>query len=97
MSDFNTESFEIKAELSFREHIRQMKEILKREDYVPVPPAVMNDPYYKMTYLIKEEIRKHKWNQGTEERELNWEEAREEWTRKHEKNFTDYIDKMMQS
>jgi hypothetical protein len=31
---------------------------------VAVPPMMYSDPFYRITYHIKEEIRKHKWIEG---------------------------------
>jgi hypothetical protein len=41
-----------------------MRRILEREEYVEVPPAMYDDPFFRMTYLVKEEIRKYKWIEG---------------------------------
>jgi len=38
-----------------------------------------SDAFYRITYLIKEEIRKHKWIEGEKGRALSWPEARAEW------------------
>src|SRR5262245_13605312 len=38
-----------------------MRQILETEDHVAVPPMMYSDPFYRITYLIKEEIRKYKW------------------------------------
>ena len=57
-----------------------MREILETEEHVPVPPIIYSDPFYRITYLIKEEIRKYKWIEGEKGRKLSWERARQEWT-----------------
>jgi hypothetical protein len=41
-----------------------MRQILETEDHVAIPPMMYSDPFYRITYLIKEEIRKHKWVEG---------------------------------
>ena len=41
-----------------------MRQILEIEDHVVVPPMMYSDPFYRITYLIKEEIRKYKWIEG---------------------------------
>jgi len=38
-----------------------------------------SDPFYRITHLIKEEIRKYKWIEGEKGRKLSWERARQEW------------------
>jgi len=38
------------------------------------------DPFYRITYLIKGEIRKYKWIEGEKGRTLSWQQARSEWT-----------------
>jgi len=38
-----------------------MRQILETEDHLAVPAMMYADPFYRITYLIKEEIRKHKW------------------------------------
>ena len=42
------------------------------------PPMMYADPFYRITYLIKEEIRKYKWIEGEKGRPLSWPEARAE-------------------
>jgi hypothetical protein len=42
-----------------------------------------SDPFYRITYLIKEEIRKYKWIEGEKGRPLSWDQARTEWTEAH--------------
>ena len=37
-----------------------------------------SDPFYRITHLIKEEIRKYKWIEGEKGRKLSWERARQE-------------------
>src|ERR1700744_1291237 len=64
-----------------------MREILETEEHVPIPPMMYADPFYRITYLIKEEIRKYKWTEGEKGRKLSWEQARQEWTQGYpEKN-----------
>jgi hypothetical protein len=41
-----------------------MRQILETEEHVPIPPIMYSDPFYRITYLIKEEIRKYKWIEG---------------------------------
>jgi len=36
-------------------HYTGMREILETEEHVPVPPIMYSDPFYRITYLIKEE------------------------------------------
>jgi hypothetical protein len=73
----------------------QMREILETEEHVPIPPMMYSDPFYRITYLIKEEIRKYKWIEGAKGRELSWERARQEWTdaylEKYEKFLMDTL------
>jgi len=57
-----------------------MRQILETEDHVAVPPMMYADPFYRITYRIKEEIRKHKWIEGEKGRRLSWAQARAEWT-----------------
>ena len=68
-----------------------MRHILATEDYVQIPPDLYSDPFYRITYLIKEEIRKYKWTQGEEGRKLSWEQARSEWTRAHRAEFEKFL------
>lgn len=74
-----------------------MREILKTEDYVPVPPMMMQDPFYRMTYIMKEEIRKYKWIEGEKGRRLTWEEACEEWMAKHRNAFDKFVSETIRS
>src|SRR5271157_5392022 len=36
-----------------------MRQILETEEHVPIPPIMYSDPFYRITYLIKEEIWKY--------------------------------------
>ena len=68
-----------------------MRDILKTEDYVPVPPMMLSDPFYRMTYLVKEEIRKYKWTEGEKGRQLTWDDAREEWMNTHRERYEAFV------
>ncbi len=68
-----------------------MREILKTEDYVPVPPMMMGDLFYRITYIMKEEIRKHKWIEAEKGRLLTWDEACKEWMSKHQDEFEQFL------
>jgi hypothetical protein len=57
-----------------------MRQILETEEHVQIPPVLYTDPFFRITYLIKEDIRKYKWIQGEKGRKLSWEQARQEWT-----------------
>jgi hypothetical protein len=68
-----------------------MRQILETEQYVQVPPMMLSDPFYRITYLIKEEIRKYKWIEGEKGRSLSWEEARKEWMEKHREKYEEFL------
>jgi hypothetical protein len=68
-----------------------MREILETEEHVPVPPIIYSDPFYRITYLIKEEIRKYKWIEGEKGRKLSWERARQEWTDAYREKFEKFL------
>src|SRR5215468_10929161 len=68
-----------------------MRQILEVEEHVTVPPMMYADPFYRITYLIKEEIRKHKWIEGEKGRQLSWKEARAEWTEAHRKQYERFL------
>jgi hypothetical protein len=68
-----------------------MRQLLATEEHVQVPPALYSDPFYRITYLIKEEIRKHKWIEAEKGRALSWEQAREEWTNEHRTQFEKFL------
>lgn len=68
-----------------------MRKILETEDYVAVPPQVLADPFYRITYLIKEEIRKYKWIEGEKGRSLSWDEAKREWSEKHQDAYEQFL------
>lgn len=61
--------------------------ILSTEDYVPVSPDMMADPFYRIAYLIKQEIRKYKWIEAENGNPMSWEEARKSWSDQY---FTSY-------
>jgi hypothetical protein len=52
---------------------------------------VYSDPFYRITYLIKEEIRKYKWIEGEKGRKLSWEQARKEWTDAHREKYEKFL------
>jgi hypothetical protein len=68
-----------------------MRQILETEQYVQVPPMMLSDPFYRITYLIKEEIRKYKWLEGEKGRQLAWEQARHEWTQQHAEKYESFL------
>ena len=68
-----------------------MRQILEVEERVMVPPMMYADPFYRITYLIKQEIRKHKWIEGEKGRHLSWPQARAEWTRAHRKEYEKFL------
>jgi len=68
-----------------------MRQILEIEDHVVVPPMMYSDPFYRITHLIKEEIRKYKWIEGEKGRVLSWAEARAEWTEEHREKYEKFL------
>ena len=68
-----------------------MREILEIEEHVPIPPMMYSDPFYRITYLIKEEIRKYKWTEGEKGRKLSWEQARKEWTDAYQEKYERFL------
>ena len=57
-----------------------MRQILETEEHVQIPPVMYSDPFYRISYLIKEEVRKYKWFEGEKGRKLSWKQALQEWT-----------------
>jgi hypothetical protein len=68
-----------------------MRKILETEQYVQVPPMMLSDPFYRITYLIKEEIRKYKWTEGEKGRQLSWDQALKEWTSQHQAQYERFL------
>ena len=68
-----------------------MRQILETEEHVAIPPLMYSDPFYRITYLIKEEIRKYKWIEGEKGRKLSWERARQEWTDAYREKFEKFL------
>jgi hypothetical protein len=68
-----------------------MQQILETEDHVAIPPMMYSDPFYRITYLIKEEIRKYKWIEGEKGRPLSWDQARTEWTEAHREEYEKFL------
>lgn len=64
-----------------------MNKILETEEYVHVSNDVKATLEYKIAYAVKEEIRNHKWNQGTQGNILTWDEAMDEWMIEHYEKF----------
>jgi hypothetical protein len=68
-----------------------MRQILETEEHVQVPPILYSDPFYRITHLIKEEIRKYKWIEAEKGRGLSWEQARAEWTGAHREKYEKFL------
>src|SRR5580692_8128248 len=68
-----------------------MRQILETEEYVQIPPVLYSDPFYRITYLIKEEIRKYKWMEGERGRKLSWEQARQEWVDAYREKYEKFL------
>jgi hypothetical protein len=68
-----------------------MRQILETEGYVEIPPVVYSDPFYRITYFIKEEIRKYKWIEGEKGRKLSWEQARQEWSDSYREKYEKFL------
>jgi hypothetical protein len=68
-----------------------MRQILETEEYVQIPPLLYSDPFYRITYLFKEEIRKYKWLEGEKGRKLSWEQALQEWTDAHRETYEKFL------
>jgi hypothetical protein len=68
-----------------------MRQILETEEHVQIPPQMYSDPFYRITYLIKEEIRKYKWTEGERGRKLSWEQARQEWIDAYRDKFEKFL------
>lgn len=68
-----------------------MRKILETEEHVQIPPALYSDPFYRISYLVKEEIRKYKWFEGEKGRKLTWERARQEWTDAHRPKYEKFL------
>jgi hypothetical protein len=68
-----------------------MRQILETEDHIAVPPMMYADPFYRITYLIKEQIRIHKWLEGEKGRQLSWERARDEWIKAHREQYERFL------
>ncbi len=68
-----------------------MRKILETEEHIPIPPVMYSDPFYRITFLIKEEIRKHKWIEGEKGRKLSWKEALQEWRSSHQESYEKFL------
>ncbi len=68
-----------------------MRNVLETEQYVEVPPFMYSDPFFRITMLIKEEIRKYKWTEGEKGNPMTWNQARDEWTRNYRDKFEKYL------
>jgi hypothetical protein len=68
-----------------------MRQILDSENYVQVPPMMFADPFYRITYLIKEEIRKFKWIEAEKGRALSWDQARDEWLEQYKPKYEKFL------
>ena len=68
-----------------------MRKILETEEHVQIPPLLYSDPFYRISYLVKEEIRKYKWFEGEKGRKLTWERARQEWTDAYREKYEKFL------
>jgi hypothetical protein len=68
-----------------------MHQLLATEARVQVPPMLYSDPFYRITCLIKDEIRKYKWIEAEKGRALSWEQACRQWTDAHRENFEKFL------
>jgi hypothetical protein len=68
-----------------------MRQILEIEEHVQIPPVMYSDPFYRISYLIKEEIRKYKWFEGEKGRKLSWAQARQEWTDSYREKYEKFL------
>src|SRR5260370_8512996 len=68
-----------------------MRQVLETEEDVQIPPVVYSEPFYRINYLIKEEIRKYKGIEGEKGRKLSWEQARQEWTAAHREKYEKFL------
>ncbi len=68
-----------------------MRQILETEEHVPIPPLMYSDPFFRVTYLVKEEIRKYKWIEAEKGRALSWNEARQEWRSAHQEKYENFL------
>ena len=50
-----------------------------------------DDVQHRITYQIKEEIRKYKWIEGEKGRALSWQQARAEWTEAHREEYEKFL------
>jgi hypothetical protein len=73
------------------DEVAPMRQILETEEHVSVPPMMYADPFYRITYLIEQEIRQFKWLEGEKGRALSWPEARAEWTKAHRKEYEKFL------
>ena len=56
-----------------------------------LPPMMYSDPFYRITYLIKQEIRAYKWLEGEKDRTLSWVQARAEWMKAHREQYEKFL------
>jgi hypothetical protein len=68
-----------------------MRKILETEEHVQIPPVLYSDPFYRISYLMKEEIRKYKWYEGEKGRKLTWERARQEWADAYREKYEKFL------
>lgn len=72
-----------------------LNQILESEEYVPMGEGLKATLEYKVAHAVKEEIRKHKWNRGTEGVEITWDQAVDEWMDLYYEGFNQYIKSAM--
>lgn len=67
--------------------------VLSSEGYVEVSPEVKKSFEYKLSRLLKEEIRDHKWIMAGDKiyNSPSWEEAKNDWMANHYENFVNFL------
>lgn len=69
----------------------KFNKILETEDYVPFSEEDKRSLSYKIAHGIKEKIREHKWNRGTEGISLSWDDAVQEWMNEYYEEYVQFI------
>jgi hypothetical protein len=68
-----------------------VNKVLATEDHVYLSPIEKESFCFKLAFLVKEEIRKHRWIEGEKHRHLEWEEAKNEWMKLYYEDFLKHL------
>lgn len=68
-----------------------INKVLETENHVVLSPTEKDTFCFKLAFLTKEEIRNFKWLEGEKQRNLSWDEAKNEWMKLYYDDFLKHL------